>query len=228
MVVAEDARDYIVGWGATRQSRLGSLLSDLFVDPHHQGRGIGQAILRDLWPDRALPDKRYTFSSRHPHALPLYVRAGLTPRWPLLYLEGPSPRGEHAAVQAFPISADASAQIESELSGEHRDADYRFWTRSPRSCGVLVSEGERVLAVGAIRPGEVLHLTCRRETDSSAALKAALAAAGPGHTRLCVPGPHPALGDLFKSGFRLVEYDFAMSTADLALPPHWIYSPGLG
>lgn len=226
--MALDASDYIVGWGATRESKLGSLLTDLFVDPDHHGQGIGQAILRDLWPAQALHDKRCTFSSRHPHALPLYVRAGLTPRWPLLYLEGPPPRADHAAIKAFPVSADAAAQLESELSGEHRGADYRFWTRSPNSCGVLVSEGERVLAVGAIRPGEVLHLACRWQKDASAALKAALAATGPGPTRLCVPGPHPALGDLFKSGFRLVEYDFAMTTADLDLPPHWIYSPGLG
>ena len=55
---------------------VGVLLTDLFVDPAWQGTGIGRRILAGLWPDVAAPG-RFTFSSQHAHALPLYVRLGL-------------------------------------------------------------------------------------------------------------------------------------------------------
>jgi GNAT superfamily N-acetyltransferase len=43
----------LLGWGATRPSPHGTLLTDLFVDPARHGQGIGAAILHDLWPDPA-------------------------------------------------------------------------------------------------------------------------------------------------------------------------------
>jgi GNAT superfamily N-acetyltransferase len=76
--VAADESDGIVsGWGAVRSGPLGSLLTDLFVHPSEQGLGIGGHLLRTLWPDRDAPG-RFTFSSQHANALPVYLplRAG--------------------------------------------------------------------------------------------------------------------------------------------------------
>src|SRR3954452_22848059 len=60
-------------------------LADLFVRPDRLGSGVGSALLAAALPrDRTL----VTFSSADPRALPLYVRAGMRPLAPLLYLTG--------------------------------------------------------------------------------------------------------------------------------------------
>ncbi|HZZ97178.1 MAG TPA: hypothetical protein VFE19_09185 [Jatrophihabitantaceae bacterium] len=38
---------------------------------------------------------------------------------------------------------------------------------------------------------------------------------------------HPIVAPLLRSGFRICDYDIAMSTADLTLPTTWAYPPGL-
>src|SRR5436190_17343305 len=57
VAVATDQTDGMIAWGATRDGQLGSLLSDLFVHPAHHGKGVGQAMLRELWPGP--PIRRY-------------------------------------------------------------------------------------------------------------------------------------------------------------------------
>src|SRR5262249_30701032 len=76
----------VVGWAAAKNSSAGSMLTDLFVDPTQQSRGVGRRLLAQVWPEATASAPRFTFSSQHASALPLYVRAGLRPFWPLLYL----------------------------------------------------------------------------------------------------------------------------------------------
>lgn len=68
------------------------MLTDLFVDPVRHGTGIGRALLAALWPAEDREPARFTFASHDPRAMPLYVRAGLIPYWPLLYLQARRPR----------------------------------------------------------------------------------------------------------------------------------------
>ncbi|GAA0269131.1 GNAT family N-acetyltransferase [Cryptosporangium japonicum] len=245
----------VLGWAGAMPTPLGTVLTDLFVDPAVHARGVGSALLR------ALPSLRFTFSSTHPAAMPLYVRAGLVPSWPLLYLSGPvshlpsgvlrttdadaaSAASAEAAVVpggavhgagragvsdeagrtgASPVGGDAGA---SRMGG--RAAVYRYWSRAGRA--FVVRDGERVIAVGAGRPGVpgvLTHLTCSDPRSAAGALYAALLGLGSEYVALCLPGPHPALRMLLNAGFRIDDFDVAMRAPTLDLPSTWTYAPGL-
>lgn len=224
--VAVDDANGVVGWGAVRAGPLGSMLTDLFVHPRWHGHGAGGAVLRELWPDPGEP-RRFTFASQHPSALPLYVRAGLRPRWPLLYLSGPRLRRHATPLRVTPVGPDAAGAAEAALCGVDRTPDYRLWTRTGRA--IVVADGARTIAVGALRDGTVVHLACAEPAFAEPALVAALAATGADADQLavCLPGSHPALAELFRARFRVSAQDTAMSTPDLDLPTCWAYAPGL-
>jgi hypothetical protein len=180
----------------------------------------------------ALAPRRYTFSSRHPLALPLYAKAGLVPRWPLLYLTGRWTGSADDGLSVELVPGARAAEAELQLLGEDRTPDYEFWTGAQGGSGLVVkdrqSTGGDVLCAGAVRSGELAHLVCPAEVDPAAALRAALSACDGEELALCLPGPHPAVQPLLNSGFRITEYDLAMSSRGLALPTGWVYAPGLG
>jgi len=225
-VVEEPRTGAVIAWGAVRSGPLGSMLTDLFVDPDHHGRGVGGALLRALWPDRTAPG-RFTFSSQHASALPLYVRAGLQPSWPLLYLTGPSALPPLARMDVERVDAAVASDVDAQLVSGDRSADYAYWTRSGSGRAIVVHDGERTTAAGVLRGGNLIHLTCG-ESDADTALTAALRASETANVTLCLPGRHPSLISLLRAGYRIVDYDLAMSTPDLTLPVAWAYSPGLG
>jgi GNAT superfamily N-acetyltransferase len=226
VLVAEDGGPPI-GWGAVRPTPVGEMLTDLFVDPDQHGRGIGRALLDALWPDPDRPG-RFTFSSQHPSALPVYARAGLRPIWPLLYLTGsaPSAPSSPSAVCVRMVSAADAAAVDAELTGGSRASDYAFWTRASPGEAFIVTSDDRTIAAGARRGGELMHLTCPDASVAAAALYAALAA-GPIDAEVCLPGPHPAVVPLLRAGWRVTDLDLAMTTPDVALPVTWAYSTGL-
>jgi GNAT superfamily N-acetyltransferase len=87
LVVGEvDGR--IVGFGGVLRRGEVSHLGDLYVLPEHQSSGVGRMIL-----DRLLPSDtpRVTFASDDPRALGLYVKQGMRPVCPLIYLTSPPP-----------------------------------------------------------------------------------------------------------------------------------------
>ena len=92
---------------------------------------------------------------------------------------------------------------------------------------MLVTRGTAPVAVGAMRPDELIHLACAPPADAASALRAAISVCASPDVRLCVPGKHPALADLLDAGFRITEYDFGMTSPSVQLPTHWVYSPGL-
>jgi GNAT superfamily N-acetyltransferase len=225
-VVEDPLTRAVIAWGAIRSGPLGSMLTDLFVHPDRHGRGIGGALLRALWPDHTAPG-RFTFSSQHPNALPLYAQAGLQPSWPLLYLTGPRALLPPPPMQVERVDPAVACELDSQLASGNRSADYTFWTRSGSGQAIVVQDGDRTVAVGVLRGGNLVHLTCS-ESDADTALTAALRASESANITLCLPGRHPSLTSLLRAGFRIIDYDLAMSTPDLALPLAWAYSPGLG
>ena len=75
----------VVAFGSVLDTGLARMLADLFVEPGRLGQGLGRPLLTALFEDAPV---RATFASGDPRALPLYVRAGMTPLWPCLYVEG--------------------------------------------------------------------------------------------------------------------------------------------
>jgi GNAT superfamily N-acetyltransferase len=219
-VVAVDG-DAVLGWGALRTLRTGAVLTDLFVDPARHGAGIGAAILGELWPDHAAP-ARLTFSSQHVNALPLYLRFGLRPVWPLLYLTGRRERLPESSCQVEDVPVAAAAMLEERFGGGDRRADYEYWARLPGHRLVAVHGASDAIGVGVLGPAEVVRLA-----GSADAAPAALRAVPAEVVACCVPGPHPATTTLVGAGFRPTDYDLAMTTPDVALPTTWLYSAGL-
>ena len=114
VVVAVSAPDEVIAWGAVTATGWGEMLTDLFVHPGWHGRGVGTCVLGHFWPSGSDKQPRFTFSSRHANALPLYARAGLNPSWPLLYLSGnPNKLTATAAevVTQTPAGAGAAEKI---------------------------------------------------------------------------------------------------------------------
>ena len=85
-VLVTDLAGAVVAFGATVDTGRCRFLADLWVDPARLGQGLGRPLLAELFGDAP---RRATFASSDPRALPVYVRAGMTPRWVDLYIEGP-------------------------------------------------------------------------------------------------------------------------------------------
>lgn len=228
VAVAEDDAGVVAGWGAVRPARLGSLLTDLFVHPERQGEGVGRAILDLLWPPDEGPEPRYTFSSQHPHALPLYIRAGLVPSWPLCYLEGAPDRDAGRGVEVLAVTGGEAAEAEALLiGGPPRTADYDVWCSGDGAGVVVQAAGGVVVAAGAMRTAALAHLVCRADAEPARIVLAVLAQFASDRVALCLPGRHPALHQLVNSGFHITDVDVAMATDGVDLPTGWIYAPGL-
>jgi GNAT superfamily N-acetyltransferase len=213
----------LAGFGATRRIGAGpaavSMLCDLFVHPDAHGLGIGQAVLAELWRDEP---RRMTFSSLHPHALPLYTRFGVDAWWPLLYLAGPV-----AALRApdgWSVSVSGPAEVaaaELGWTGVDRAADHRAWAARPHGFPASVLRDGALLAAGtAAGDGDefgIVHLAIAPGvTDDSArdAVLTLLASldAPDGRAMVCLPAPHPAVRPLLGAGWRVRDKDLYMAS----------------
>jgi GNAT superfamily N-acetyltransferase len=168
-------------------------LADAFVRPDRLGRGVGGALLAAALPrDRTL----VTFASGDPRALPLYVRAGMRPLAPLLYLTGSIQAARDVArvVPGDLVAADAAA------SGRARPAALGLLSRAG-AYGLTAGDGYAVVRPmdGEARIGPA--------AGSAAAVLALAAAASAEHgtVHLAIPGPHPALPALLAGGFRVSD-----------------------
>jgi GNAT superfamily N-acetyltransferase len=230
-VVVGVVDDEVVGYGVTRMIGVVEMVSDLFVHPQFHGRGIGRALLSAGWTSSV--GLRMTFCSQHPHALPLYVKAGMSPNWPLLWL-----RGDASSLPELPgwnvesVDADEAVRYEREWTGVDRSADYGYWTELPGDHAVAVREPDgEVVAVGALGSQPTLarvhHLTAGVDQLANAALLTAISSLS-GECFAAVPGPHAAVRTLVAHGWRITDADLWMSNRSTLLNPlAQVLSPGL-
>jgi GNAT superfamily N-acetyltransferase len=223
----------IVGFGGTIDTGRAVNLADLFVDRAFLGRGIGSRLLprlfRDRWP-------RTTFASDDPRAVPLYIRAGMTPLWPNVYVTADE-RSLPEIAPGFdfePASGEQIAGIEGEWTGVVRSTDHANWADRDEARPFVVRRAGVVVAIVQSRRrvrGEGRWIDRLRVAPTAEPLETALAAlrfaAAPGQEiGACVPGPHPALGALVRSGFRVVDGDtFLASEPDLVDPIRTFVDP---
>ena len=210
-------------------------LTDLYVDPAQQSRGLGVAMLDSVF-DGA--DARMTFSSRDPRALGAYIRHGMRPRWPLLYLElsaeslGPTEDG----VEVRPADVAETARLSLAWTGIDRSVDFDFYGRLPEAAGFVIVIDGADAAVGWARrelvPPEgrwLDHASIAPDADPVRAAFAVLRAAAAGQ-RLgaAVPGLHLAVAPLLEHGVRIGGQDtFCATDPDLFDPERIFPSPGL-
>ncbi len=236
-VVVAEADGTVVGFGAT--NRVGAIthLTDLFVDRERQGQGIGRILLAAAFGEAR---DRTTFASADPRALPAYVRAGMRPWWPNLYLEvgqpaldrlGPRPADAEVAALDDPAAAGAAGLA---LGDADRTADYDHWARRPGGFLFELRMDGRRAAVGAAAArlrapgGQLLRLRIAPNEDPTGTVLAAIRFVGDslGPPALALPGPHPALRPLLDAGARIVDRDtFMASDRDLVDPERLLPHP---
>ena len=217
VLVAADA-EAVVGFGAVVERAGVTHLADLFVLPDRFGEGIGRLLLDHLFGDTV---GRTTFASSDPRAMPLYVRSGMTPYWPNLYLEVDStdlpldPLG----LVCEPAGPDTIAELEELWLGTADSDDHRFWASLHEARPFVVAEtGRPVAAVHARirRTGSnrwINRLVLAPSVDPFAVLVAAYRhAAEGGRIGSCLPGPSPALRPLLESGVRIIDRDTFMAS----------------
>jgi len=218
-------------------------LTDLFVHPGAQSKGVGRALLAALQEGRG--SQWATFSSNDPRAISLYSRVGMRPTWPAFYLDGPSgvtPAASGAAPGAVVrrIEAAEAAELELTMTSQRRAATYRYWLGLPSSYAFAVELEGAAAAVGVVRgrragDGRWLErLVVHPDADGSVALATAIAdplVGGPpgGRLGLVVPGPQPLFPTLLERGFRIFDRDtFCATEPDLVDPTRIIPDSSFG
>jgi len=219
VLVSADGTGTIVAFGAVVDTGLGYHLADLFVRPDRLGAGYGRPLLAELYGDRW---PRTTLASEDPRALPSYVRAGMAPRSPALYLEAPAGaardarRGRVAGFEVVDGDPVELCALEAAWSGADRAADHAFWGSLPGADPMVVHDADGVVALAYARDRQsgpssrtLDRMLVRPGADPVGPLFAVLdrAAARAATLDLLVLGPHPALRELFELGFRLVDRD---------------------
>jgi GNAT superfamily N-acetyltransferase len=233
VLVAEDG-DAVVAFGSAVDTGRARVLGDLFVLPDRLGRGIGRSLLAVLFGDAPA---RVTFSSADPRALPLYVRAGMTPLWPNLYVLGLATRlpDRLSGIDVRAAEPRELANLELAWTGADRAADHAFWGSQAGADAFVIEDAAEPMALGYGRSKQVTvaraldRLVIRPGVDPVApAIAGLVRAARGGPVQASVLGPNPLLRILLEGGFRIVDSDQLLaSDPSLVDPVRLLPNPGM-
>ena len=248
--VAEDAAGQLIGfggsvtWGKQGEGETLTYLADLFIAPEAQSLGVGQAILR------ALPlheGGRCVHASVDPRAAALYIRTGMLPLWPNLWLVADPERGAArlatlpgAEVELVEAAADDPdlAAWDQRCFGFARPRDLAWLVASReaqplwfRRAGATIGYGfvqrhcpESLWRPGAWTVGPIGAATPEDARDCVCAATRWVVAQD-GAARIGVPGPHPALAPLVEAGCRLIYNEMFLASPGAPLPDMTRYLP---
>jgi GNAT superfamily N-acetyltransferase len=230
LVVAE-ASEIVIGYAAAIEVGPSLHVSDLFLHQDARGQGVGRKLLDALWDVDAESLPRQTFSSLHPAALPLYVRAGMTPMWPLLYLTGSSITLPASRLAVQEVDGEAAAEHEARWLGWDRRTEYGYWSNRSGARVFAVFDGQSPVAVGCTVHNRTMYTLGRLACLDASLLPDALSAAA----RWCgddmmvaVPGVNSAVPMLVDAGWSIVEHDlYCASEPGLVDPALLLPHPGL-
>ena len=201
--VAEDG-DTIVGFGFSWMTGKFWFLSQLFVRPEIQAKGIGQALLsktlmqaeRNGAANRALITFAYNIASTG-----LYLKNGLYPREPLYRMAAPAQAVAQKLADAcyditpiapWPESGEWIGRIDQELLGFRRDLHHQFLLGGFAARAVRIEHAGRAAGYAYISAqGHVGPLAIAPDADARAVVTTALRCALEGGARqvsMIVPG----------------------------------------
>jgi GNAT superfamily N-acetyltransferase len=226
--------DGMVGFGAVLDTGRCRMLSDLFVRKDRLGQGLGRALLAELFEDEP---RRATFASADPRALPVYVRAGMTPLWINLYLVGSPVRlpAPGPGVETRAASADECSALELAWTGADRSVDHTFLAGTGEADVFVVELDGSPVAFGYARAKQVSEarqldrLLVRPGAEPRGPMLAALErAAGDGRVEACILGPNPILPLLLEAGFQVNDHDqYLASDPSIVDPARLLPNAGL-
>jgi GNAT superfamily N-acetyltransferase len=223
----------VVAYGTVVDAGIALHLADLFVVPDRLGQGLGRPLLLALFGDAP---RRTTFASDDPRALPAYVRAGMTPFWPCLYVEGEGNRlAPPAGFDVVAASPDELAALELAWTGADRADDHRFWASQADGDPFLVVDGDGPVALAIGRARQVSdvrvvdRMVIRPGADPVPPILAALRRTDRGSRVMAhLLGPSPALPVLLDHGFLVVDRDqYLASDAGVVDPLRVLPNPGM-
>jgi GNAT superfamily N-acetyltransferase len=219
--VAEDG-DTIVGFGFSWMTEKFWCLSQLFVRPEMQAKGIGQALLsktlmqaeRNGAANRAL----ITFASNIV-STGLYLKNGLYPREPLYEMAAPAQAVAQNLVDAgcditaiapWPESGEWTGRIDQELLGFRRDMHHQFLLGGVAARAVRIEHAGRTAGYAYISAqGHVGPLAIVPDADAKVVVTTALRCAVEGGARqvsMIVPGrADVVMQTALALGFRIEE-----------------------
>ena len=201
--VAEDG-DTIVGFGFSWMTEKFWCLSQLFVRPEMQTKGIGQALLsktliqaeRNGAANRALITFAYNVASTG-----LYLQNGLYPREPLYRMAAPAQAVAQnladagydiIAIAPWPEPGEWTGRIDQELLGFRRDLHHQFLLGGVAARAVRIEHAGRIAGYAYISAGgHVGPLAIAPDADAKAVVTTALRCALEGGARrvsMFVPG----------------------------------------
>jgi hypothetical protein len=220
LVVAE-ASGIVLGYCGAIPVATALHVSDLFLHPDAHGRGIGRDLLAAVWDTR--DTVRQTFSSMHPAALPLYIRAGMQPRWPLLYLEGNPAALPDTPFAIRDIHAEEAADVEEIWLGWNRRDQYQYWSSRPHARTFAVLDAEAPVAVGCLARSRTKFTLLHMSVIDSAVMVGALSSAcalATGDVLVATPGPSAAVPALVDAGWRVIDQDTYCSSDPHLIDAH--------
>jgi len=201
--VAEDG-DAIVGFGFSWMGEKFWFLSQLFVRPERQAKGIGQALLSKALmqakrigaANRALITPAYNTASTG-----LYLKNGLYPREPLYRIaaqahavaQHPADTGyDITPIAPWPESGEWTGRIDQELLGFRRDMHHQFLLGGVAARAVRIEHAGRAAGYAYISArGHVGPLAIAPDADAKTVVTTALRCALEGGARrvsMLVPG----------------------------------------
>jgi GNAT superfamily N-acetyltransferase len=219
--VAENG-DTIIGFGFSWMTETFWFLSQLFVRPETQAKGIGQALLsktlmqaeRNGAANRALITPAYNIASTG-----LYLKNGLYPRELLYRMAAPAqavaqnlvdPDYDITPIAPWPQSAEWIGRIDQELLGYRRDLHHQFLLGGFAARAVRIEHAGRAAGYAYISAeGHVGPLAISPDADAKAVVTTALRCALEGGARqvsMIVPGrADVVMQTALALGFRIEE-----------------------
>jgi GNAT superfamily N-acetyltransferase len=214
--------DTIVGFGFSWMMEKFWFLSQLFVRPETQAKGVGQALLaktlmqaeRNGASNRALITPAYNIASTG-----LYLNNGLYPREPLYRMAAPAQTVAqnltHADYDVTPISpwpapCEWMADIDEAVLGLRRDLHHRFLLGGGAARGVRIERADGPASYAYISAeGYLGPLAIAPDAEAKAVVMTALRCAlegGPSQVSIIVPGRAEAVMQaVLGLGFRIED-----------------------